>query len=245
MAFTALQRSHHIRREVLSRLSHELRTPLATIHGFASSLLQRDVEWDTASQERFLSAIVRESARMSRLVDDLLDSSVLASGALRLQCDWCNLRQLLASAINCVGAADDVEWSCDHDLELIWADYDRLEQVFVNLVDNALRHTPPGAPVGVWAGRGDRPETVAVRVADRGPGLPSGNSERLFEPYVRGRGGGPGAGLGLSIARGIVEAHGGTITLEPVPLGTCFLVTLPIIANDMGVWEPVVVEERV
>lgn len=245
MASTGPQRSHHIQPEVLSRLSHELRTPLTTIHGFASSLLQPDVEWDAAAQERFLAAIVRESARMSRLVDDLLDSSVLMSGALRLQCAWCDLRLLLASAITCVGTADDLEWSCDLDLDPIWADHDRLEQVIVNLVDNALRHTPPGTPVGVRAGRGDRPDTVAVRVVDRGPGLPSGSAEDLFKPYVRGRERGPGTGLGLSIARGIVEAHGGTITLEPVPVGTSFLVTLPTIAEDIGVWSPGVVEERV
>jgi len=233
-----------IQREVLSRLGHELRTPLTTIHGFASSLLQPDVEWDTASQERFLAAIVRESARMSRLVADLLDSSVLASGALRLQCDWCNLRLLLASAITCVGVGDNVEWSCDLALEEIWGDHDRLEQVFVNLVENAVRHTPPGTPVGIWAGPGDQSGTVAVRVVDRGPGLPAGSPERLFEPYHRGQEDGPGAGLGLSIARGIVNAHGGTITLEPLPVGTCFLVTLPIVAEAMGVWQPGSVEEH-
>jgi len=251
----ALRRSHRIQREFLSRLSHELRTPLTTIHGYASSLRQPDVEWDAPSQERFLAAIVRESARMSRLVADLLDSSALTSGVLRLQCDWCDLSLLLASVITCVGGAGTVEWSCDPGLDPIWGDHDRLEQVFVNLVENALRHTPPGTPVQVRAGRGDRPGMAAVRVADRGPGLPPGEAERLFEPYVRGREGGPGAGLGLSIARGIVEAHGGTVTLEPVPVGTCFLVTLPIdppggpaegdaATEDVGVWQPGEVRNR-
>ena len=251
----ALRRSHRIQREFLSRLSHELRTPLTTIHGYASSLRQPDVEWDAPSQERFLAAIVRESARMSRLVADLLDSSALTSGVLRLQCDWCDLAVLLASVMACVGEADAVEWSCDPGLEPIWGDHDRLEQVFVNLVENALRHTPPGTAVLVRAGHGTRPGTVAVRVTDRGPGLPPGEAERLFEPYVRGQSGGPGAGLGLSIARGIVEAHGGTLGLEPVPVGTCFLVTLPVhppgnaagsgSADDVGSWEPGGVEHRV
>jgi signal transduction histidine kinase/ABC-type multidrug transport system ATPase subunit len=251
----ALRRSHRIQREFLSRLSHELRTPLTTIHGYASSLRQPDVEWDAPSQERFLTAIVRESARMSRLVADLLDSSALTSGVLRLQCDWCDLPVVLASVMACVGETDAVEWSSDPGLEPIWGDHDRLEQVFVNLVENALRHTPPGTAVRVRAGHGDRPGTVTVRVADRGPGLPPGEAERLFEPYVRGRDGGPGAGLGLSIARGIVEAHGGTLGVEPVPVGTCFLVTLPVhppgdragggAADDIGVWEPGGVEHRV
>jgi signal transduction histidine kinase len=251
----ALRRSHRIQREFLSRLSHELRTPLTTIHGYASSLRQSDVEWDAPSQERFLSAIVRESARMSRLVADLLDSSALTSGVLRLQCDWCDLALVLASAMTCVGGAAGVEWSCDPDLEPIWGDHDRLEQVIVNLVENALRHTPGGTPVEVRAGRGDRPGTVAVRVVDRGPGLPPGEAERLFQPYVRGRDSGPGAGLGLSIARGIAEAHGGAVTVEPVPVGTCFLVTLPVDPpsgrvggdgpKDVGVWQSGELEDHV
>jgi signal transduction histidine kinase/ABC-type multidrug transport system ATPase subunit len=252
----ALRRSHGIQREFLSRLSHELRTPLTAIHGYASSLRQPDVEWDASSEERFLTAIVSESARMSRLVADLLDSSALTSGVLRLQCDWCDLRLLLASVMTCIRGADTVEWSCDPDLGPIWGDHDRLEQVFVNLVENAVRHTPPGTPVRVSATFGDRPGTGAVRVIDEGPGLAPEEAERLFEPYIRGRQGGPGAGLGLSIARGIVEAHGGSVVLESIAAGACFLVTLPIdppagpgdgadgTAGDIGIWEPGEVAKR-
>ena len=229
---TTLRRSHHIQREFLSRLSHELRTPLTAIHGYASSLRQPDVTWDKPSEDRFLAAIVAESARMSRLVADLLDSSALESGVLRLTCDWCELGLLLHSAVGCLPTGASVELSCDPALKPIWGDHDRLEQVFVNLIDNALRHTPAGTPVQVAAGPGQAPGTVEVRVIDQGQGIPPAEVEDLFVPYRRGGSGAPGAGLGLSIARGIAEAHGGSVTLEPVTRGACFLVTLPVDPPD-------------
>jgi ABC-type multidrug transport system ATPase subunit/signal transduction histidine kinase len=229
---TTLRRSHHIQREFLSRLSHELRTPLTAIHGYASSLRQPDVTWDKPSEDRFLAAIVSESARMSRLVADLLDSSALESGVLRLTCDWCELGLLLHSAVGCLPTGAPVELSCDPALKPIWGDHDRLEQVFVNLIDNALRHTAPGTPVRVTTGPGRAPGTVEVRVIDQGAGIPPAEAETLFLPYRRGASGAPGAGLGLSIARGIAEAHGGSVTLEPATTGACFVVTLPVDPPD-------------
>jgi signal transduction histidine kinase/ABC-type multidrug transport system ATPase subunit len=242
---TTLRRSHHIQREFLSRLSHELRTPLTAIHGYATSLRQPDVTWDKPSEDRFLAAIVSESARMSRLVADLLDSSALQTGVLRLTCDWCELGLLLHSAVGCLPTGASVELSCDPALKPIWGDHDRLEQVFVNLIDNALRHTPAGTPVQVVAGPGRAPGTVEVRVIDRGPGILPAEAENLFIPYRRGGSGAPGAGLGLSIARGIAEAHGGSVTLEPATLGACFLVTLPVDppdqhagrSDEIGTWD--------
>ena len=242
---TTLRRSHHIQREFLSRLSHELRTPLTAIHGYASSLSQPDVTWDKPSEDRFLTAIVSESARMSRLVADLLDSSALESGVLRLACDWCDLGLLLHSAVGCLPSGAPVDLWCDPGLKPIWGDHDRLEQVFVNLIDNALRHTPPGTPVRVTATAGQSSGTVEIRISDEGPGIPPAEAEHLFLPYRRGGSGAPGAGLGLSIARGIAEAHGGSLTLEPVSTGACFLVTLPVdppVAgadgpDEIGTWD--------
>ncbi|MGH9037296.1 MAG: sensor histidine kinase, partial [Acidimicrobiia bacterium] len=120
----------------------------------------------------------------------------------------------------------------------VWGDHDRLEQVFVNLMENALRHTAPGTRVQVHAGIGRRAGTVAVRVADDGPGIAPEEAERLFQPWERGRTEGPGAGLGLSIVRGIVEGHHGTVGLEQpggtgvspevTARGASFLVELPV-----------------
>lgn len=229
----ALRRSQALQRDFLSRVSHELRTPLTAIHGYASSLLQPDVEWDGESRDRFLSAIASESRRMSRLVADLLDFSAIESGVFRLQPDWCRLPLVIAAALNCLppGDAARVKVDCAPGLEPIWADHDRIEQVVVNLVENGLRHTPDGTQVRVTAQPGEQPHTVGLFVMDNGPGLTLEAAGRLFEPYVRGETRAGGAGLGLSIVRGIVEAHGGIVSIEPQHSlegrGTTFAVVLP------------------
>ena len=150
---TALRRSRELQRGFLSRLSHELRTPLTAIRGYASSLLQTDVTWDRDSQQRFLDRIAAESARLGRLVDDLLDFSAIESGTMRLQWDWCDIRLVVAAAIACLPPASAalVELTCDPGLPVVWADHDRLEQVFVNLLNNAFGHNPPGTRVRVTA----------------------------------------------------------------------------------------------
>ena len=149
----ALRRSGELQRDFLSRLSHELRTPLTAIRGYASSLMQPDVTWDRGSQDRFLERIAAESARLGRLVDDLLDFSTIESGLMRLQPDWCDIPLVLQAAIACVPAAGSgaVSVQCDTGLPAVWADHDRLEQVFVNLIDNAVGHNPPGTQVRVTA----------------------------------------------------------------------------------------------
>jgi signal transduction histidine kinase len=225
----ALRRSQDLQREFLSRLSHELRTPLTAIHGYASTLRQPDVTWDTASQHRFLDSIVTESSRLGRLVADLLDVSAMESGMFCLHSDWCELDLVIDAAVACVPRdSHTVEVHCEPDVGPVWGDHDRLEQVLVNLIDNAVRHTPAGTRVLVSAAQGSEPLTVKMRVSDDGPGLPPALAGQIFQPYARGTTVVPGAGLGLSIAHGIVEAHGGHIMLEPVPIGTSFLVTLPV-----------------
>jgi signal transduction histidine kinase/ABC-type multidrug transport system ATPase subunit len=240
----ALRQSRELQRTFLRRLSHELRTPLTAITGYATSLLQQDVTWDADSQQRFLSRIAAESARLGRLVNDLLDFSTIESGILRLNCDWCDIPLVLDAAVAVLPpeAASQVTIAEATGLPAIWADHDRLEQVFVNLVGNALGHNPPGTKVVVTAAA-DGPGTVTVRVADDGEGLPPELARAVTEAAVqrdprwhqvlasgitRPRRRGSGAGLGLSIASGIVAAHGGRLELEPTERGTCFLVTLPV-----------------
>jgi signal transduction histidine kinase len=228
----SLRRSQTRQREFLFRLNHELRTPLTAIQGYASTLRQPDVDWDVSSQQRFLDSIASESARMGRLVGDLLDFSAIDSGDLRLQPDWCDLGLVIEAARRCVTEAPASLFDLPSltGLPAIWADHDRLEQVFVNLLENAVRHANGVTKVIVTA-RLSRSETdVQIRVADDGGGIGWDPSEweRVFRPHERGRTDGPGAGLGLAIARGIVEAHGGVIELERVPVGTSVLVTLPV-----------------
>jgi signal transduction histidine kinase/ABC-type multidrug transport system ATPase subunit len=241
---TALRRSRELQRGFLSRLSHELRTPLTAIRGYASSLLQPDVTWDGDSQERFLDRIAAESARLGRLVDDLLDFSAIESGVMRLQHDWCDIPLVVQAAVSCLPGAHSVAVSvkCDAALPPVWADHDRLEQVFVNLLNNAFRHNPPGTRVTVVAreltspaasaadGRlADEPAgEVEISVIDDGTGIPQELALAPFDSARRHRSISSGAGLGLSIARGIVEAHGGAIQLAPAPVGTTFRIRLPV-----------------
>jgi signal transduction histidine kinase/ABC-type multidrug transport system ATPase subunit len=224
-----LRHSQELQRGFLGRLSHELRTPLTAIRGYASSLLQPDVTWDAESQQRFLARIAAESSRLGRLVEDLLDFSAIESGILRLQSDWCDIPLVLEAAVACLPPASApqiaVNWAPG--LPVVWADHDRLEQVFVNLLTNALGHNPPGTRVLVTA-IADGPGTVTVRVADDGDGMAAELMLAPFEPRPRHRTRRPGAGLGLSIAKGIVAAHGGRIELERTSQGTCFRIQLPV-----------------
>ncbi len=223
----AARRSQDLQRQFLSRLSHELRTPLTAIRGYASSLMQPDVTWDDASESRFLGRIAAESARLGRLVDDLLDFSAIESSVMRLHPDWCDLRLVLDAAVACLDAdaRAAVHLDCPPDIPVVLADHDRLEQVFVNLLDNAVRHNPPGTAVSVQVDAD--PTEVRVEVVDDGVGIP----EEVLAGAgpVRGRRQpSAGAGLGLSIARGIVAAHGGRLTVSSSPTGTSFRVELPV-----------------
>ena len=234
----ALRRSRELQRGFLSRMSHELRTPLTAIRGYASSLMQPDVTWDTDSQRRFLDRIAAESARLGRLVEDLLDFSAIESGVMRLQRDWCDIPLVLEAAIACLPPGDAAAVSMDSQpgLPAVWADHDRMEQVFVNLLSNAVRHNPPGTQVRVTAVTAratapTAPAEVVISVIDDGTGMP-GELAAAFDVTPQRRAPSAGAGLGLSIAKAIIEAHGGSIELHRPARGTCFRICLPVEAGD-------------
>jgi signal transduction histidine kinase len=230
---TALRRSQELQRGFLGRLSHELRTPLTAIRGYASSLMQPDVTWDGESEKRFLSRIAAESARLNRLVDDLLDFSAIESSTLRLAPDWCDLTLVLDAAVACLAppSAALVELRCESGLPVVWADHDRLEQVFVNLLENAFRHNPDGTRVVVDARAGEA-GGVLVTVTDDGAGAPGEIAAALAGRGRVRRSATAGAGLGLSIARGIIDAHGGRVELERSWRGTRFAIRLPVEQSD-------------
>jgi signal transduction histidine kinase len=185
---------------------------------------------------------------LGRLVDDLLDFSAIESGVMRLQRDWCDLQLVIEAAIGCLPDAqgDAVSVHCEAGLPVVWADHDRLEQVFVNLVGNALRHNPSGTQVTVsvralaadpaeafaaWGGEGPTPGEVEIDVVDDGRGMPPELAAAPFESDRGHRSTNAGAGLGLSIARGIVAAHGGRIGLLEATTGTAFRIRLPVEAS--------------
>ncbi|MBO0767619.1 MAG: ATP-binding cassette domain-containing protein [Solirubrobacterales bacterium] len=218
---SAMRRSQELQREFLSRLSHELRTPLTAIRGYATSLAAPDVDWDRQSKQRFLDRIATESARLGRLVDDLLDFSAIESGVMRLTPDWCELPLVIDAAVAVLPEDWGAAVSVDADARPLWADHDRLEQVFVNLIGNAFQHNGPDTRVQVRAFQ-EGADRIAITVADDGAGVAGDPFDAEHRSHSRTS----GAGLGLNIARGIIEAHGGSLELAPGP-GTTFRISLP------------------
>jgi len=220
---------------LLSAVSHELRTPLAAIKGYTTTLLAEDVDWDPAARREFLQVILEETERLTRLVNNLLDLSRLEAGALVLQRQPYPLDAILARVKRDLrGESHPISIQLPPDLPPVDVDPARIEVVFRNLLDNAIRYTPPGTPIVVSATVADG--MVIVRVHDEGPGIPPEHRERIFDRFYRipGHIRTSGAGLGLAICKGFVEAHGGRIWLAEDGPGATFLFTLPIWEDKDG-----------
>jgi two-component system sensor histidine kinase KdpD len=207
--------AERFRSTLLSAVSHDLRTPLASIAGSASGLLDPAL---TAEQRRELAeGVVDETRRLNRLIADVLQATRLESGAVRIEKEWQPLEEALGAAISRLESELElgrraVTVTLAPDLPMVPADGLLLEQLFRNLLENAVKYTPEGTPITVRAW--PEPGRVEVEVADHGPGLPPGSEERVFERFVQLGDGVRGVGLGLTICRGIVMAHGGTIWAE-------------------------------
>ena len=227
----AARESDRLKSVLLASVSHDLRTPLTAIKAAAANLLSTDVEWSAAAREEFLQAIDRESDRLSRLVGNLLDLSRIEGGALRLDRDWNDLDELLREAVyRSERAAPNRRVTLTHraPLPLLRFDYMQVDRVLANLLDNALKYSPPGSRISVETRLTD--DAVIVVVRDSGPGVPSAERERIFAPFYRtdrAERQTTGSGLGLAISRGVVEAHGGRIWVEDGP-GAAFSFTLPL-----------------
>jgi two-component system sensor histidine kinase KdpD len=224
--------SERLRDTLLSSVSHDLRTPLATITGAASSLLEAGDHLDRAARRELLQVIREEAERLNRLVHNLLDMTRLESGALQIRKEWHPLEEIVGAALARLGTRLEdrpVTTRLPPDLPLVPLDGVLVEQVLINLLDNALKYTRAGSPLEIAATAGD--DQVVLEIADRGPGLPPGEETRVFDKFYRGRltGTERGVGLGLAICRGIIEAHGGGISAANRPGGgLVFRVTLPL-----------------
>ena len=213
--------AEQLRTALLSSLSHDLRTPLASIEGAASSLLDGSGVLTPDTRRDMAEAILEESRRMTRLIGNLLDMVRVESGSLAVHKEWQPLEEALGVALlrleeRLAGRA--VESRLPPSLPLVQVDELLIEQVFINLLENAVRHTPAATPITISAWAEDK--AVVVEVADRGGGVPAGEEEAIFEKFRRSSASGSsepagGSGLGLTICRGIVAAHGGRIWLEP------------------------------
>ena len=221
-----------LRNTLLSAVSHDLRTPLAAITGAADALVEGGEALPAGARRELLETIAAEGERMERLINNLLDMTRLQSGGLVLRREWQPLAEPVGAALGHLDRrlrGRDVSVRLPPDLPLVRVDGVAVEQVVVNLVDNAVEHTPAGTPISVGAESG--PQGVTLEVADHGPGLPPGAEGKIFEKFYRaapGAGRRRGIGLGLAIARGIVEAHGGRIEARDRPGGgAVFRVTFP------------------
>ncbi len=204
-----------LRNTLLSSISHDLRTPLSAITGAASTLLQRDVLLDTDSRLDLVTTIQEEAEHLNRIIKNVLDMTRLESGAIQVNKEWQSLEEIVGVVLNRLGDRlkdHPVTVKLPGNLPLIPFDGLLLEQVLMNLFDNAIKYTPAGTALELSAS--EEFYTVTVELADRGPGIPPGEEEHIFDKFVRGRGVAAGVGLGLAICRTIVNAHGGKIWAE-------------------------------
>jgi signal transduction histidine kinase len=227
----AVQASQRTLRDFLANVSHELKTPLTSISGFSQALQDGTLE-TPEEQQRAARVIDVESRRLLRLVSDLLDLSRIESGQQHMTPSEVRLSELLSHVRDVFvpraaesGVALDIDEGADAVVE---ADFDRIEQVLGNLLDNAFRHSSRGGAIRVVAER-QRRGVVRVRVEDTGPGIAAEDLPHVFDRFYRSAGetAGSGAGLGLAIARQLVLAHGGDIGVDSPPTGgTVFWFTL-------------------
>lgn len=230
-----LTETEQLRSALLSSVSHDLRTPLAAIIGAASSLLEFGGSLKPGDQRELLGMVMEESQRLDRYIQNLLDMTRIGHGSLRLRRDWVDLRDLVSSALQRLrDSIKDVriDLSLPEGLPLLWVHGVLIEQALVNVLDNAIRFSPPAGRVGVEARVVDG--LIEVDVVDEGPGIPEHEKEQIFDMFYSAREGDrgrrQGTGLGLSICRGMVGAHGGTVEALPGPghHGTRMRIRLPV-----------------
>jgi two-component system phosphate regulon sensor histidine kinase PhoR len=228
---TDIRRADQIRRDFVANVSHELRTPLTAIRGYAEALAE---ERDPEQTRRFVEIIGRHSARMDRLVSDLLRLARLDARQELLDITACHVSQVFDAVVADLSPAVEgkrqrVTVNVPADAAVISADPAKLHDIVRNLLENAANYSPEGATVHLASVR--RGEHVDLTVSDAGPGIPEGDLTRIFERFYRvdkARSRPGGTGLGLAIVRHLVELHGGTVIAENIPGGGArFTVRLP------------------
>jgi len=222
--------TEQLRSSLLSSVSHDLRTPLAVITGSTSTLLQRNPAVDEATRQDLLKTVLEEAERLNRLIRNLLDMTRLESGAVKVKKEWMPLEEAVGGALVRLESRlgnREVKVDLPADLPLVPCDAVLIEQALINLIENAAKYSDKELEISATA----TPTMLTVEVADRGPGIPPGHEERVFEKFHQaGREGSRGGvGLGLTICRAIVAAHGGKIwATNRAGGGAAFRFTLPL-----------------
>ena len=244
----ALKRSERLKSALLDAVTHDIRTPLTAIKASVTTLLDetnRQVEGeemivlDAASRREMLEVIDEESDRLNRFVEDLVELAKIEAGDLQLRLRWGAMDEIIAMALaraKALTLKHLIEVKIDNGLPVVCVDPKAVSEVIYNLIDNATKFSPVGCRITVTAQPAGN-EQIQLTIQDEGPGIPPELRERVFDKFFRATRNGdasvmrsPGTGMGLSIAKGIVEAHGGQIWVEDGTdtTGTKFVVTLPI-----------------
>lgn len=205
--------TERLRSSILASVSHDLRPPLASILGSASTLHEQNDSLASEVRRELVATITEEADRLNRLIGNLLEMTRIEGGALRLNLVPLPVEEIIGASLHATRRTLSnrrITTCVASNLPFVAADELLIQQVLVNMLENAAKHTPPDAEITVSAALA-KPDRVVIAVSDRGSGLPPGDPSRLFERFHRGDTTGTGAGLGLAICEGIVEAHGGSV----------------------------------
>ena len=250
---TALRDLEQAKSDFVSTVSHELRTPLTSIKAYIATLRRKDVEFDDRTREEFLRVVEDEADRLTRLIADILDVSKIESGKLELKrrdFDMVKLASIVTDKLQSQTSKHVIKFDGPKEVAPINGDPDKIEQVLMNLVDNAVKYSPAGGEITVTLGAGRR--KMELSISDNGVGIPEDHLTDVFEKFHRVDNRATreiyGTGLGLYVSKSIIEAHGGTIWAESkLDKGTVFHFTLPLSSRqsqaDQGL-EPIQVEEE-
>ncbi|SJN10323.1 Osmosensitive K+ channel histidine kinase KdpD [Halomonas citrativorans] len=235
------EENERLRSALLSSVSHDLRTPLASIIGATSSLIELRPQLSDGDQRELLDGILSESERLNRYIQNLLDMTRLGHGTLKIERDWVTFDDLINSAVKRLGHSlkhVTMRRTWPASLPLLYVHPALVEQALVNVLDNAQRFSPPGGELYIKAHlREGETATLVITIEDQGPGISSELREQVFDMFYSGGDGdrsAHGSGLGLAICRGMIGAHGGTISADTGEngRGTAIIITLPLEGSD-------------
>ncbi len=235
------EENERLRSALLSSVSHDLRTPLASIIGSTSSLIELKPQLSDDDQRELLDGILSESERLNRYIQNLLDMTRLGYGTLKIERDWVSFDDVINSALKRLGNAMKhvvVRRFWPASLPLLYVHPALVEQALVNVLDNAQRFSPPGGELYIKAHlREEEPAMLVITIEDQGPGISFELREQVFDMFYSGGDGdrsAHGSGLGLAICRGMIGAHGGTISADTGKSGqgTAIVITLPLLDSD-------------
>ena len=227
-----LDANEKLKNDFISRVSHELRTPLTAIKGWAETM-QYGVP-DRVTLEKGMSVIVKESSRLTSLVEELLDFSKLQSGRLTMQMERMDILAEIDEAVymlkeRALSEGKHLLYDDPEDMPIIYGDRNRLKQVFLNVIDNALKYTPEGGMIGVQVYQDYKEHTIKVVVADNGCGINAEDLPKVKDKFYKANQKINGSGIGLAVADEIIKMHKGTLEIESSPeVGTTVTITIPI-----------------